>query len=556
MASLDFKSTPPWNLGSNNITDRITEILTIPFLLETLKLKESRQSALTWYSGGEIKQSWNYRELLEDVGLYSANLTANFLIARGDRVLIISANSPHVILSHLAIMNIGAITVPIAPNESPAILRNIIENVSPKLILIGPAIDELLRSSLQQIEVPTYSIEALQEPQADMSLHVHTSIKPDDSAVIIFTSGTTSSPKGVTLSHYNLLINAEGLKRIHNLDSNHVHGCVLPLYHVNAFGFSMVSSIYAGCHLILICDQIDPNFWSKVQELKINVLSLVPNIINLLSKRKPKPTIKDTLKYVVSAAAPLTHLVALEFEENTGIPIHQGYGLSECTNFATSIPANLSPQRKQMLMSKWRLPSIGVQLFGTTVDIVDSDGVSLKAEQEGEIVISGHNIMKGYWLDSASTLQAFRGGVLHSGDLGFYIEEESIKYFFITGRIKDIIIRRGECLSPLQIENQLKELLSIGSYAVCGFPNDYSGEEIGLYINSDKEPSHTIIKRILDKCPSRYRPRMVVISPIPIPTSLTGKIQRIKLKAFFMEESATAFGKIIIKKVSKQHERI
>ncbi|WP_027160369.1 class I adenylate-forming enzyme family protein [Methylobacter luteus] len=542
MVELVSQSGTPWSYGQKGYMERLIDVDTIPKMLLGLQAEQLHdQPSLTWYSEGSAKRSWNYAQLIHRVNAYAADISTRLGVSHGDRVLVISANSPFVFLTHLAIMSLGAITVPVGPNESPAVLRHIAKLVSPKLALLSSQTDDALLQQLDVEGIPKHTITSLNEnPPSER--REPPPVNPDDVAVIIFTSGTTSAPKGVTLSHYNLLSNAEGLKRSHHLEPGHVHGCVLPLYHSNAFGFSMVTSMYARSHVVLFTDSIGPGLWAGLQDMKVNVVSLVPNIIHLLAKRKPSSRISETLKYVVSAAAPLPLRTLQEFEENVGIAIHQGYGLSECTNFATTIPHNINPALRQHLMYNWQVPSIGTPLYGTDVNVILPDGSPAKAEQEGEIVIQGHNIMKGYWSDPASSSAAFEGGVFHSGDLGFFVEYQDWKYFFITGRIKEIIIRNGECMSPLHIERELIGLSRIGAYAVCGFPNDYCGEEIGLYVHSDKDEAISEIEAMLSSCSSRYRPRMVVVGTQPVPTSVTGKVQRTKLKDFFAGGKSTFFG--------------
>ncbi|NPV78176.1 MAG: acyl--CoA ligase [Anaerolineae bacterium] len=531
----------PWSYDLKGYKERLIDINTISKMLSKLQsIEQQDQAALTWYSGGTVKGTWSYSHLLSQINSYAIDLATRFGITRGDRVLVVSANSPYVFITHLAIMSLGAITVPVGPNESTDVLHHIVMLISPKLALVSSQMDSTSLQQLNQEAFPKELITSLNDnvPCEQFQLP---SIEPDDVAVVIFTSGTTSTPKGVTLSHYNLLVNAEGLKRSHNLRSGDVHGCVLPLYHGNAFGFSMVTSMYARNHVILFTDQISPGLWADLFSMKVNVVSLVPNIIRLLAKRKPPSGISKCLKYVVSAAAPLSLLTLREFEENSGISIHQGYGLSECTNFATTIPYDLSLDYRNQLMQRWEFPSIGTPLFGNDVNVILEDGTPASAEQEGEIVIQGHNVMRCYWSDPESSSAAFEGGVFHSGDLGFYVEYNNQRYFFITGRLKEIIIRNGECMSPLYIERELNGIGTIGPYAVCGFPNDYCGEEIGLYVQSDKEEAISIIKLALSSCPTRYRPRLVVVGTQSIPASVTGKIQRTKLKDVFADGKSTIF---------------
>jgi long-chain acyl-CoA synthetase len=250
-----------------------------------------------------------------------------------------------------------------------------------------------------------------------------------------------------------------------------------------------------------------------------------------------------SLKYVVSAAAPLSKAVANEFSTKTGIDIHQGYGLSECVNFAATIPWDVSIEDLQMLMQNWKATSIGPALFGCDLEIRRNDGSAAEEREEGEIVVSGHTVMLGYWAAEEATRAALGGGHLNTGDLGFFVTIGSKRHFFVTGRKKEIIIRYGENISPFSIEAELPELRGIGAFAVVGFPNEAAGEEIGLYLVAEYNSINR--KRVLEsvnRCPDRYRPRVILFGQLPVPATPTGKIKRSLLAERFQPYARRSFG--------------
>ncbi len=435
-------------------------------------------------------------------------------------------------------MGLGAIVVPLNPSESPENLRNIFFHSGARLLLHSPplltvakvVVPESLLVDLNKLHQQEYThspllssaIGAINEPLA----------------VLLYTSGTTSKPKGVLLSHEALLLNAEALQWALNLTPGHVHLCVLPLFHANAWGFSMIATFLNRGHLVL-CDTFPLlSFWEIVTEEKANVVSLVPTLLKALCRRGPvKPP--SHLRYVVSAAAPLPVEVAKHFYSLTKLRINQGYGLSECTNFATIMPPNIGTALYEHLMHDYPQTCIGTPLYGTEIFVIDKQGGVLGPGERGQLVVRGPTNMLGYWSDSEKTVEAFSGGWLNTGDEGYYITEEGHKFYFITGRYKDMLIRQGENISPVNIESQLQELHELGDYVVVGFANVYVDEEVGLWIDSKSLLGTNIValrERILAataKIPFFQRPKVVLIGETEFAKTSVGKVKRSILVTHF-----------------------
>jgi long-chain acyl-CoA synthetase len=532
---------PAWRYEGKDLTSRLIERTTLPNVFQSLESSSSSAPALTWYEDGMMSLQWDYKQLLEQVMSMASWLHSHCGIRRGDRVVVISSNCPEVLVTHLATMSIGAITVPVNNFESERVLKIIVAQVTPRVVLIGRRVDEKLRivHGCNTVQLPTLPLaEASHLPGWPCP-----EILPDDPAVVLFTSGTTSAPKGVCLSHYNLMVNAEGLARTHNLSMHQKHMCILPLFHANAFGYSMVASIYSGNHIVL-CDGFPGDLiWPIIRKEQIDILSAVPEILKVMSQISvPRQSI-PSLKYVVSAAAPLPKDVAHEFYTKTGIDIHQGYGLSECVNFAASIRWDVPAEDLRLLMQNWKATSIGPALFGCEIGIKRSDGSAAEEQEEGEIVVSGHTVMLGYWAAEEATNAALVEGHLNTGDLGFFATIDAKRHFFVTGRKKEIIIRYGENISPFSIEAELASIRGVGQFAVVGFPNEAAGEEIGLYIMADHNSTNQ--KRVLDavrRCSARYRPRVVILGQLAVPATPTGKIKRSILAQRFQPYARRSFG--------------
>jgi long-chain acyl-CoA synthetase len=498
--------------------------------------------ALSWYRDGAFRNRYTRHDLREQVASAAAHLIRLKVRAK-DRVVVLANNSPKMFFLLLSVMSLGAIVAPVNPLESSRVVRHILATLDPCLIVMGSGVEPHLEGVAASHQC--VAIEELFAPSSlDTSDFSTANVSERDAAVILFTSGTTSEPKGVCLSHSNLLTNARGLYKIHNLAENTVHLCVLPLFHANAFGFSLIASIFAGSHVVL-CNGL-PGYavWSIIASEKVNIVSVVPQILQMLGARPPARRPGAWLRYFVSAAAPLSRKVATDFIAATGVRIHQGYGLSECVNFATTIPGDVADFTYEDAMFGERVPSIGTPLEGCDVFVRRIEDAEQAPEgEEGEIVVTGDTLMSGYWRNEDATQKAIVGGALRTGDLGFFKVLDGQRFFFVTGRLKEIIIRHGEKISPLAVESDLQELHAYGRFAVAGFENAAAGEEIGLYVQGMERVDQVGIAQVVNACAPLSRPRLVMIGQQPIPLTPTGKVRRERLAQRFTAFSGHVFGK-------------
>lgn len=329
------------------------------------------------------------------------------------------------------------------------------------------------------------------------------------------------------------MVNAEALRRVHSLTPSTVTLCVLPLYHANAFGFSFVTTLYAGSRLVL-SGQFPQNISHIINDEKIEIVSLVPELIKLSLHMSLRKDTLPSLRYIMSAAAPLTVDLARTFHDRTGIRIQQGWGLSECTNFAATLPTNLSDTNYAIAMHSFPQPSIGSALYGNGIDVIDEHGASLGEEVEGELIVRGGNVMLGYWARPQHTEEALGRGYLRTGDLGVWRYVSGERMYFVTGRVKEVIIRCGDKVSPAAVEAALGTFARTYELMVVGFANSHVGEEIGLYVQGDDCPTLRLaVLAALQPLGELSRPRAVVIGDHSIPRTSTGKPQRSRLKPLF-----------------------
>ncbi|KPA15789.1 acyl-CoA synthetase [Candidatus Magnetomorum sp. HK-1] len=350
---------------------------------------------------------------------------------------------------------------------------------------------------------------------------------PQDTAVILYTSGTTGFPKGAELSHSNLVLNSLNSKNILDLKHDDVHILVLPLFHSFGQTVQMNGGFAMSNTLVLIPRFTAEAVLSSMQNENVTVFAGVPTMYWQLLNYKNDDNkfdlkkIADTLRIGISGAASLPNEIIKGMEEVYNIPILEGYGLSETSPVATF--NHLHMERKP--------GSVGTPIWGVDVKIVDKNDEELPAEEVGEIIIRGHNVMKGYYNKPEETKKAFNGtSWLHTGDLG---KKDKDGYVYIVDRIKDMIIRGGFNIYPREIEEVLMTHPSISMASVIGVPHDTHGEEVKAYVvletGANISEEELIAWSKTQMAAYKY-PRIVEIRGT-LPMTATGKILKKELKA-------------------------
>jgi long-chain acyl-CoA synthetase len=253
------------------------------------------------------------------------------------------------------------------------------------------------------------------------------------------------------------------------------------------------------------------------------------------------------------SSAPLPGDLAREFESRTAIPIIQGWGLSEYTNFACCVSPDAAAGEHARLMHSWEVPSVGPALSGTEVRVIDASGAPVGEGVRGELVVRGHSTMLGYFHDQENTARVLGAeGWLRTGDEGFFRLEGGRPVFFVTGRLKEIIIRDAEKYSPLRLEQRLLESLPelSGRLVVLGFAHQVHGEEVGAYLEVEglDETLRARLAQAIAAMPVAERPKVVLHGAAPIPRTHTGKIQRRRMQPWFAPFAAHR-GALVIERV-------
>lgn len=390
----------------------------------------------------------------------------------GDRVALVLSNGPNLVASLFAVATAGATAVPLHPRLAPAELAKLIEVAAPALVLSDAAHigDAAIDEGRHPLAIPGPHL----EPENPLLVAAgcrgarpttHATASP---ALILFTSGTTGRPKGVPLSHANLLANARQVANAHALAPEDVALCVLPAFHINGLVVTTLAPLLSGGRVVMPSRFEPDRFWPLVESHGATWFSAVPTILSvLLARPAPEPRAVATLRFVRSASAPLPVTVLREFEARFEVPVIESLGMSEAAGQVTSNPLPPAPRKPG---------SVGLP-FGNEVRVVDAAGRSVRAGVVGEVAIRGENVFGGYLGGVAP--EALRGGWLLSGDLG-YLDGDG--YLFLTGRRKELINRAGEKIAPREIEEVLHRVPEVQTACVVGVPDALYGEEVVAFV--------------------------------------------------------------------------
>ncbi|MDH5645930.1 MAG: long-chain fatty acid--CoA ligase, partial [Candidatus Heimdallarchaeota archaeon] len=349
---------------------------------------------------------------------------------------------------------------------------------------------------------------------------------PTDTAVILYTSGTTGQPKGAELAHYNMFQNALVSGTLFTGVHEDIHLVTLPLFHSFGQTCQLNSGFLLGNTLVLIA-RFDPDaVLSGFEKEGVTIFCGVPTMYWALLNH-PNATnydlnkISQTLRQCASGGASLPVEVMKGFEEKYKVNILEGYGLSETSPVASF--GRISKEKKA--------GSIGVPIHGVQMKVIDKEGNELPPNEIGEICIRGHNIMKGYYKKQEATEKVFLNGWFRSGDLGKMDEDG---YFYIVDRTKDMVIRGGMNVYPREVEEVLMTHPKVSLAAVIGRPDEKMGEEIAAFIvlkDGENATSEEIIEWSKNEMAAYKYPREVVFKDA-LPMNATGKI----LKRVLREE--------------------
>ncbi len=467
----------------------------------------------------------------------AAHGLARLGIRKGDFVHVLVENSPETLVSYFAIQHLGAIAGPVNGWWKAEEVRYLLNDSHGRALIIGPQYLELLdaiRADCPHLQL-VIEIGGSSRPghtpfaslfEGSPATPPKVTVGDDEPAYIFYTSGTTGDPKGVLLSHRNIITDIEGFQELIDLPELRRIMIFLPLFHVNAM-ITSVSSLWKGHAVVLRKKFSASEFWQNVEKYKVNFFSAVPAVYNILLK-DPEGAKYDhsSLDFGICGAAPLSLETFNEFQRVFKIPIIEGYGLTEVTCVST-----LNPR-----VGERKVGSIGLPLKGQELKIVDEENRALPIGQPGEIVIRGAPVMLGYYNRPEATAETIdKDGFLHTGDVGYRDEDG---YIFIVDRIKEMVIRGGENIYPKEIDNVLASHPKIADAACVGVPDKAMGEEVKAFVVL-KEGQTASEAEIRDFCRQHLAdfkvPKYIEFLDQDFPRNPIGKVLKKVLKKWAVE---------------------
>ncbi len=461
----------------------------------------------------------SHAEVSETAGNLAMALEADFGVQAGDRVGISLKNCPEFVPAVFGILRIGAVVVPInnflKPDEISFILNDCGIDVlitDTELAANEPAL-RARRPSLRVLKLEGWPASAAGAiPPATSQATEH------DLAVIIYTSGTTGHPKGAMLSHGNLLHNVESCRKVLEATGEDRFVVMLPLFHTYMMTVGLMLPMLTGGSMILV-RSIHPvkNLLQEIHTHHGTILPAIPQFYRSLTQATVAPGLP--LRICLSGAAPLPRQILEEFEAKFGIPLIEGYGLSEASPVVCKNP--LRGTRKP--------GSVGPPIPDVEVSIQDESGKVLGPGETGELCVRGGNVMQGYWNNPEETAKVMRHGWLLTGDIGHRDEDG---YFYITDRKKDMLLVNGINVYPREIEEVLYQFPGVREAAVIGIPDARRGEQPVAFVApmegatlDEKSMLLFLRARLADyKVPKR-------IEALPaLPRNTTGKILKAALR--------------------------
>lgn len=497
-------------------------------------------------NGTPLRREFTYSDFSQRVNETARNLIRHG-VGKGKRIAIASHNHHDVIIVYFSAWLIGACVAPLNMTEDDNRLSYILSHAN--ITLTVSHNDYLTRiENLCDKSIPTYSLDSITNSTGitDNNDTAFEFGSWNDEALLVYTSGTTGNPKGVVLTQMNLLADAEDITTWHDINHKTKMMCVLPIHHVNGTIVTHVSPFYAGASVVLIRKFSASDFFRMIDREQVHVVSVVPTLLAFLleSYKEIEYTKPASLRTILCGAGPLTCELARQFTERFAIRITHGYGLSETTCYSCFIDNSLSDEEYASMMYSYGFPSIGAPLPHNEMQIHDEHGNALDTMQRGEIVVRGWNVMKEYDSNPSANADTFKYGWFRSGDEGFFATSPNGKsYFFITGRIKELIIRGGVNIAPLEIDEVINQAPGVKAGISVGFENDFYGEEVGaLVVAREHANEEDILQYCNQKLPFSKVPKVVVFTD-ELPVTSTGKYQRNKVKHLFTDWKAVQFKK-------------
>jgi len=499
-----------------------------------IEARASDSPAAVYALAAATPQSLTFGGLAQSCRRLSAMLQARGL-RPGDTVSIVMPNGLQTMRLLLGAMYGGWVVNPVNLLSQPEQMRYVLAHSDCKLVFVAPDWEARVRDLLAGLD--SAPIVVVVDPEGDSlpgeTDHVGqdpvTPPSTDAVALLMYTSGTTGVPKGVMLTQGNLAANARAISAEHRLAARDRVLAVLPLYHINAFAVTMLAPLAHGGSLKMPPKFSAAKFWE--QAASCTWINLVPTMISyLLEGPTPPREVTAAIRFCRSASAALPPEHHLAFEQKFGIGIVETMGLTETV--APSFSNPMDPAER-------RLGSVG-RASGCEARVIDAALNPVPPGVTGELAIRGPNVMRGYYKNEAATASSFTpDGWLRTGDLGHCTADG---FFFVTGRIKELIIKGGENIAPREIDEALLKHPAVLEAAAVGIPDRHYGQEIMacIVLRDGQECDEDELREFCVQNLGPYKTPKLLRFVAELPRGPSGKIQRLKLLEVMSQADGTS----------------
>ena len=478
---------------------------------ERLAVVESGGRSVTWAG------------LEDEVGRIATGLGAAGLVG-GQRVMLVAGNRLEFVTTYLGVLRAQAVAVPVNPGSAVGELARMLEDSGSRVVVADAGTVDAVREAVAFVDpaprVVVIGEASYDELRAAPARPVPPLQDPEKLAALLYTSGTSGRPRAAMLTHRALLAN---LEQVAAVEPPMIHGDdvvlgVLPLFHVYGLNAVLGGVLRHRARLVLV-ERFDPHeILGLIDDEACSVVPVAPPVFAYWEDEADLAVQLGAVRLVLSGSAPLSAEAVERFTARTGIPVHQGYGLTEAAPVVTSTLCSVEAKPG----------SVGAALPGVELRLVDETGRAPDGEDPGEIQVRGANLFSGYWPDGAGGPDG--DGWWSTGDVGFLDEDGDL---FLVDRLKELVIVSGFNVYPTEVEDVIEEVPGVVDVAVIGVEHPVTGEAVVAYVRAPGADADAIAEAVREHCGVRLArfkqpSRIEVVDELP--KTVTGKVQKGRLR--------------------------